>query len=266
MNKLIRNTFAAASSTGAYLLLATVAFAAVTTGYTLFGDAEYVSPGNASTRAVKLQSDLVEDESAICGHPFGCGGIDWSVVAGTTFASLTHLSTDFMPEADDTCVGGSPRFQIRVNDPVSGDTGNIFVYLGTDSGSPACVGGVWQNSTDLLQTGKLLDTTQLDGGAFYDPYDTALAKYGSYNVTGIKLVVDGSWATLDNEQTVLVDNTMINEVLYDYEPTREENIQSCKNGGWQNFTGENGTPGPFKNQGDCVSFFTTGGSNPPSGN
>jgi hypothetical protein len=30
----------------------------------------------------------------------------------------------------------------------------------------------------------------------------------------------------------------------------------CKNGGWQNF-------GIFKNQGDCVSFFTAGG--PPNG-
>lgn len=29
----------------------------------------------------------------------------------------------------------------------------------------------------------------------------------------------------------------------------------CKNGGWQS-TG-------FKNQGDCVSFFATGGKNPP---
>jgi hypothetical protein len=30
----------------------------------------------------------------------------------------------------------------------------------------------------------------------------------------------------------------------------------CKNGGWQTF-------GIFKNQGDCVSFITTGGTNPP---
>jgi hypothetical protein len=32
----------------------------------------------------------------------------------------------------------------------------------------------------------------------------------------------------------------------------------CKNGGWQTF-------GVFKNQGDCVSFFSTGGRNGPSG-
>jgi hypothetical protein len=37
----------------------------------------------------------------------------------------------------------------------------------------------------------------------------------------------------------------------------------CKNGGWQMFKNANGQP-MFKNQGDCVSYFATGGSNPPS--
>lgn len=32
----------------------------------------------------------------------------------------------------------------------------------------------------------------------------------------------------------------------------------CKDGGWQNY-------GMFKNQGDCVSFVTAGGNNPPDG-
>jgi hypothetical protein len=35
----------------------------------------------------------------------------------------------------------------------------------------------------------------------------------------------------------------------------------CKGGGWQT----NFPAGTFKNQGDCVSFFATGGKNPPSG-
>jgi hypothetical protein len=35
--------------------------------------------------------------------------------------------------------------------------------------------------------------------------------------------------------------------------------KQCKHGGWKSF----GTR--FKNQGDCVSFFATGGKNPPSG-
>ena len=35
----------------------------------------------------------------------------------------------------------------------------------------------------------------------------------------------------------------------------------CKNNGWKNMT----NPGPFKNQGDCVSYFATNGKNSPNG-
>jgi hypothetical protein len=35
----------------------------------------------------------------------------------------------------------------------------------------------------------------------------------------------------------------------------------CKDGGWETFN----FPGTFKNQGDCVSYVSTGGANPPLG-
>jgi hypothetical protein len=37
----------------------------------------------------------------------------------------------------------------------------------------------------------------------------------------------------------------------------------CKQGGWKTFLNANNEP-MFKNQGDCVSFFATGGKNQPS--
>lgn len=40
-------------------------------------------------------------------------------------------------------------------------------------------------------------------------------------------------------------------------PSKED----CKNDGWKSMT----NPGPFKNQGDCVSYFATKGKNPPNG-
>jgi hypothetical protein len=46
-------------------------------------------------------------------------------------------------------------------------------------------------------------------------------------------------------------------VVRDAQPLPTSKDQ-CKNGGWRDF-------GVFKNQGDCVSFFATGGDNPPSG-
>ena len=56
---------------------------------------------------------------------------------------------------------------------------------------------------------------------------------------------------------VLIDNTQINGTTYTYEPPPTKN--DCKNGGWKNLTDSNGQK--FKNQGDCVSSFATGGNN-----
>jgi hypothetical protein len=47
----------------------------------------------------------------------------------------------------------------------------------------------------------------------------------------------------------------ISAVLSPALPTTKD---ECKDGGWQSFD-------VFKNQGDCVSFVTTGGKNPPAG-
>jgi hypothetical protein len=211
--------------------------------YSLFGDASYVTPGNASNRAVHLVSD--EDP--------GFGGIDYGVEEGVTFADLQTLSTDYKFETDDSCAGGSPRFQINVEDPETGDTGNIFVYIGPPPGYTGCPPDVWLNTGDLLEGVNPIDTSQLDAGTFYDPYSAALLKYGDYLVTGIQLVADGGWASTDGEQAVDVDNTLINSTLFTYEPTAAEAKELCKQGGWMTLTDEDGNS--FKNQGQCVSYF-----------
>ena len=65
--------------------------------------------------------------------------------------------------------------------------------------------------------------------------------YGNYTATDIALIVDGP------NQTAQFDNVQINNQTYTF-----ESADSCKKGGWQLFTS---SPGPFKNQGDCVSYF-----------
>lgn len=226
----------------AALTLASSAIAA--NGFTLFGDAEIISPGNASPHAAQLRSDA---------DP-GFGGVDFAVPAGTTFADIDQLATDYMFESDDSCGGGSPRFQINVEDPVSGDSGNIFVYIGPPPNYTGCAPSVWANTGDLLEGVNPIDTTQLSGGAFYDPYATAVGKYGGYNVTGIQLVVDGSWFFADGEQTALFDNTDIDGTIYTYD--QPLNKDECKNGGWQNLSRADGST--FKNQGDCIQYVNTG--------
>ena len=190
----------------------------------------------------------------------GYGGIDFKVAAGMTFADLNALATDYKFEADDTCLGGSPRFQVNVTDPVSGDSGNIFVYIGPPPAYTLCPPNVWLNTGDLLEGVNPIDTSQLNLGFFYDPYATALAKYGSYIVTGVQLVADGSWFFPfpdDGEQTVFIDNTNIDGTIYTYdEKGHPQSTDDCKNGGWTDLVNDDGEA--FKNQGDCVSYVNNG--------
>ncbi len=211
-------------------------------GYSLFGDAEIVS-GGVSGNAAQLRSDATP----------GFGGVDYDIPAGTTFAQFTTLATDYKFEADDTCGGGSPRFQINVVSPSGTDTGNIFVYIGPPPAYTACPPNVWLNTGDLLEGINFIDTSQLDGGIFYDPYAAAAIKYANYTVTGVQLVVDGGWTALDGEQTALFDNTNIDGHLVTYDELGHPATKDdCKDGGWMNLADDEGNA--FKNQGDCVSY------------
>lgn len=226
---------------GVATLAATSAIAATGTGYTLFGRATYVMPGNASNRAVQLISDLSNANPA---DDFS--GIDFAVPAGMTFNSLSDLATDYKFTAN-SCGGGSPRFQINIGGV------NAFVYIGPPPNYTACPQNVWSNTGNLATPAGFIDTSQLPGGTMYDTFAAARIKYGTMEITGIQLVADAGWAFPSGVQTVLIDNTQINSTLYPYEPKSEED---CMDGGWRNFTS---APGPFKNQGQCVSHFASEG-------
>ena len=202
-------------------------------GYTLFGDATLVHPGDNSQTAVQLRSIAT-----------GFGGIDFDLPAGLTFSQIQNLSTDYQFTAG-SCGGGAPRFSVNV------DGVNAFVYIGQPPNYSDCAENVWANTGNLALPASFVDTSQLPGGTFYDTFAAADLKYGPDAVTGIQLVTDAGW--LFGTQTVLVDNVAINDATYTF-----ESAQSCKDGGWRQFTSE---PGPFKNQGDCVSYFATGGRN-----
>jgi hypothetical protein len=227
-----------------FLIAASSAVAAP--AYSLFGEAALIAPGNGSLRAVRTVSDA---------HPIGYGGIDFGIPAGTKFSDLVTLSTDYNV-TDDNCGGGSPRFEVAVTN--GADTGNIFVYLGPAPSFTGCVLNTWVNTGNLLTGTNTVDTGQLINGTFYDPYTTALAKYGAYTVTNIALVNDGSWNAVatggDGKQTVLFDNTRVNTSLYTYEANTPTSKDQCKNGGWMQLQNANGQP--FKNQGECMSYFS----------
>lgn len=202
----------------------------VNTGtYTLFGDATLVHPGDNSPTAVQLEWSPSQ--------PFG--GVDYGIPSDLTVGQLNNLSTDYK-FTQGTCSQGSPRFQINV------DGQNVFVYLGPQFPSTnPCAGATYSNSTNVISPTSLVDATQLGNG--YETWSAFQAQHGSDLVTGIQLVVDGFTTPYITAQ---FDNTQINGQTYTY-----ETADSCKNGGWQSYTG---APGPFKNQGDCVSYFNNG--------
>lgn len=230
----------------AALSLAVSLFAVTTvlaSTYSLEGGAEYVTPGKDSDRGVLLTSNNEVVSSSI----------NFSLSENTMFSDLTYLGTDFKLSEDDVCAGGSPRFQINLQNGTS--TQNVFAYFGSYPSYDDCASNEWVNTGNLLQDGMYVDTSQLAGGTFYDLYENALERYSDYAVTGIQIVVDGYWAATGSEQVVTIDNTKINAELTDYE---EKNIMSkdeCKNEGWMNLTDDNGNG--FRNQGQCIRYYNT---------
>ena len=217
-------------------IFATAVFAAA--NYSLFGDAELKSPGNGSPTSAQIRSS-----SSIAPN---YGGIDFVVPAGLTVADLDTLSTDYIFTTGQ-CAGGSPRFQLNVTDGTH--SGNIMVYLGVGGDYNNCGSTTWTSTGNLLESSDLVETFQLPGGTYQQAYGSVQGTYGAYEVTGIQLVMDSYWA--NGTQTMQADNVAINNIKVTF-----ETANSCKNGGWQNFTS---SPGPFTNQGQCVSYYAKGG-------
>jgi len=237
MNKITRKTFLFLA-TLAFAVLASTAALAAAANFQLFGDSVLTSPGYNSVTAAQIRSD-----GAIAPN---YGGVDFVIPAGLTVNDLDNLSADYKFVAG-SCGGGSPRFQVNVVTP-SG-TKNLFVYIGPPTSYTGCAQNTWANTNNLASGTNQVDATQL-GGGFYMTYAAAQAAYGLYEITGIQVVADGSWA-VGGTQTVHVDNVKINTLTYSF-----ETANSCKNDGWQQFLS---APGPFTNQGQCVSYFAKGG-------
>src|SRR4051812_23404723 len=110
-------------ATSSLMVLAMPLAARASSGpYSLFGDAQIVSPGHNSPHAAQTRSSATV--------PPNYGGIDFDVT-GLTVADLNNLGTDYM-FTEGTCGGGSPRYQL--NTP----SGNIFVYIGPAPAYTGC--------------------------------------------------------------------------------------------------------------------------------
>jgi hypothetical protein len=149
---------------------------------------------------VKLVSDLTDATTAN-----DYSGIAFTLPAGTTFSSLTTLSTEFNPTVGG-CGGGSPRFSLKLS---SGK--NVFVYFGPSPNFTGCPLNSWQSTGNLIgnnDTGRY-DTSQVQAGTQSNTYAGALALIGPQTVTEIDLVADSGWFFNPKTQTVLVRNVNV---------------------------------------------------------
>jgi hypothetical protein len=138
--------------------------------------------------------------------------------AGATLNGVEGMSTTGLTLSFDVngyCGAGAPRFNVYLSD---GST----VFLGCIYGDPESDGSV------------SFTAGQTYGGVLFPEGAT---------ITGIDIVQDEQGSTT-------LSNVMVNgqQVLASTNTLKDQ----CKNGGWMSFTSD---PGPFKNQGQCVSYF-----------
>jgi len=89
---------------------------------------------------------------------------------------------------------------------------NIFIYIGAPPSFNNCASG-WQSTGNLIgNTDLRFDTSQLNGGKFYDSYNNAVGLAGSNALLGIQLVVDGGWIA-PSGQDILVNNVTVNNFI-----------------------------------------------------
>ncbi|HEV8282449.1 MAG TPA: hypothetical protein VGQ02_11350, partial [Candidatus Limnocylindrales bacterium] len=172
------------------------------------------------------------------------------------FSDISVLRTTAVADPDDTCIGGSPRFQINVDTNSDGDAdANAFAYVEVAPG--VCPpGGDTGNLAETGGPGDIVgrwDTSQLVAGTQVSTYTATAALFAAHptwQVVGIQLVVDAGWAHLDGEQAVTVNPDV--EVDFGVPTTAND----CKNGRWEFSHRTDGTG--FRNQGECIKYVNTG--------
>jgi hypothetical protein len=231
--------------------IASIAFSSVASAaplsYSTFGETVNVGPN----------TELIISDSSP-----GFGGLDFTMPsASIDFSDINVLRTIAVPEAGDTCIAGTPRFQLNVdkNDGGSSFDGNVFVYVETAPG--VCPPG--NDTGDLAEVGGpgdipgRYDTSQLVSGTQVSTYSATLALFAAnptWQITGIQLLVEGGYHPIasggDGRQAFTVTPTV--DIALPTATSKDE----CKKGGWENFQRADGTT--FKNQGDCIQYVNTG--------
>lgn len=168
-----------------------------------------------------------------------------------------------------TPFGGLVDFAATLEHVGQGAPRSVFTNV-LNSGNFICVAGL--NGTYTFRSGEptTLRSQCGSGGVGSQP---ALVAPGTYRATAPDDTTDSGLSSAWNSQPAAgtwrlhISDTNVNtgpgQFVMNTSWSWRLDIEvagkrDCKKKGWRSF-------GVFKNQGDCVSFFATGGKNPPSG-
>ncbi|HEY2814508.1 MAG TPA: hypothetical protein VGJ03_13670 [Acidimicrobiales bacterium] len=146
---------------------------------------------------------------------FGRVGVHFS----GTFSQLTDVETQFNV-IQGTCVGGSPRWQIDLQDPANANnTQFLWVYFDTQH-EPygGCNAGTQQEANIIGTTSPAANGWFVGYANAPSNYDVVNTQYGSWTVSDVQVIVDGGWAQSaqinPNIQQVLLHNMKIYTKTY----------------------------------------------------
>jgi choice-of-anchor C domain-containing protein len=207
---------------------ATLAFSGPTNGS--FETGTYVDGGSGF-------ETLSAGDTSITGWTVDAGSVDW---IGTYWPAQDPSKSIDMNGAEAGAISQTLATTIGNSYTVS------FFLSGNPAGPPP--------------TEKTLDVSATGGTVGNYTYDVAGNTLTSMNWTPetYSFLATSTSTTLSFVSTTLgafgpaIDNVVITETI----PTKSD----CKQGGWQTMI--DGAGNHFKNQGDCVSYFATGGKNP----
>jgi choice-of-anchor C domain-containing protein len=206
---------------------ATLAFSPPTNGS--FEDGTYVDSGSGFEQ-------LNAGDTSISGWTVDAGSVDW-------------IGTYWQPQEGAMSIDMSGLDAGTISQTFATTIGNSYDVSFFLSGNPAGPPAV-----------KTLDVSATGGTVGHYTFDTTGNTLASMNWTGesYSFLATTASTTLSFVSTTpgpfgpAIDNVIVTEIV----PTKSD----CKQGGWQTMIDTSGNQ--FKNQGDCVSFFATGGKNP----
>jgi hypothetical protein len=158
-----------------------------------------------------------------------------SPLEGQAVSNITELNFDY--KTGEHCGAGAPRFNLQLD-----QAGLVNAFLG-------CAGGTQSPSANGY-THVEFNATQIAAAV------TTAGGTPSSTLNDIYIIFDEGTdtpvgGTVGTPGLVHIDNISVNNSV-EGSPTVPTNKNQCRNGGFANFTDNNGNP--FKNQGQCIAF------------